>query len=269
MAVISLWFHLNIIEISPLTVILLQWWCTGPCRTSAFVLWWPTKMTASPTLYVVFGSFLHWITYKVFSTLRWFACALQKACFQLALASDYRTYRSYSIYNYNNMGWKVEMKRPQSQGLQSEPYGLFNSQQLSNRFYTAGSSFAYQLPNLRGPLGNWLLHLSHSLVHSPIQSFIRLIFHWFIRSVSKPVICSVIHSVTYSFTCPVSHLASHLPIDSITHSHIYSFNWSFSHSIISVVISHSTGHSFGHLLIHLVSQQVIYSFIHSFIYSLV
>lgn len=121
---------------------------------------------------------------------------LQKACFQLVLASDYRTYRSYSIFNYNRMGWKVQTKRPQSQGFQSEPYDLFESKQLSNGFYTSGSSLAYQLPNTKGPLGSWLLDcicFIHSLVHSLIQTFTKSVIRSFIQSVIQPVMYLLIN----------------------------------------------------------------------------
>lgn len=82
---------------------------------------------------------------------------MQMACFQLVLASDYRTHRTYSAYNYNNMGWKVQT--PNSQGFQSEPFDQFDFRQLSKTFHTSSSPIAYELPRIKGSLGKYLISL--------------------------------------------------------------------------------------------------------------
>lgn len=69
---------------------------------------------------------------------------LQTACFQLVLASDYRFYKSFVLFNYHSLRWQIY--RPSSQGWQS-------MQGRSYSLFTSGTPLAYQLPNLVGNRG--------------------------------------------------------------------------------------------------------------------
>jgi len=69
---------------------------------------------------------------------------VQKACFQLAMVSDYRTARSYIMFNYKNMGWTTQ--RNTVQGFQASRTHFTN-------IYTSLSPLAYRLPDLRGNNG--------------------------------------------------------------------------------------------------------------------
>jgi len=67
----------------------------------------------------------------------------QKAFFQLVIASDYRTGRSYVLFNYNYIGWQIY--QPAAQGYQA----------LDSSFllYTSYTILSYQLPKLLGNRG--------------------------------------------------------------------------------------------------------------------
>jgi len=67
----------------------------------------------------------------------------QKACFQLVMSSDYRTGRSYVMFNYNSIGW-------QTYKTSAHGYRVWTSYK---RLYTSYSSLSYQLPSLIGNTG--------------------------------------------------------------------------------------------------------------------
>jgi len=67
----------------------------------------------------------------------------QKACFQLVMASDYRTGRSYVMFNYDNIGWSYYRTAAQGYRVDTE----------YKRLFTSYSSLSYQLPQLIGNTG--------------------------------------------------------------------------------------------------------------------
>jgi len=70
---------------------------------------------------------------------------LQTATFQMILASDYRYYQSYVIYNYNRFNFWSQY-RSNGQGYQANPSFFRN-------MYTSGSPSAIQLPAIVGERG--------------------------------------------------------------------------------------------------------------------
>ena len=67
----------------------------------------------------------------------------QKACFQLVMMSDYRSGRTYVMFNYNNIGWYEYIWSAQG-------YQTLTS---SFRLYTSYSDLSLQLPSLTGNRG--------------------------------------------------------------------------------------------------------------------
>jgi len=60
------------------------------------------------------------------------------------MASDYRTARSYIVFNYNDISWTTY--KDSVQGFQASPKHFTN-------IYTSLSSLAYELPDLQGNNG--------------------------------------------------------------------------------------------------------------------
>ena len=85
----------------------------------------------------------------------------QKACFQLVMASDYRTGRSYVLYNYNYIGWQIY--QPAAQG-----YRVSNSYLL---LYTSYSYLSYQLPTLLGNRGTNKKLVNYVVIHLILNQF--------------------------------------------------------------------------------------------------
>jgi len=67
----------------------------------------------------------------------------QKASFQLVMASDYRTGRSYVMFNYDNIGWSTY--RAAAQG--------YRDSTTYRSLFTSYTSLSYQLPTLTGNTG--------------------------------------------------------------------------------------------------------------------
>ena len=95
---------------------------------------------------------------------------LQRACFQLALVSDYRTYRSYILFNYENFinwyPWQSSVQGYQSADGQISPYNLFTSYYYYSYYYYSYWYISYwytsywyasYLPSIYGNYGNYIL----------------------------------------------------------------------------------------------------------------
>ena len=78
------------------------------------------------------------MTYSVFDSI-----FEQKACFQLVLTNDYRTGRSYIMFNYDHIGWQVW-------GTAAQGYLDPNT---FVRLYTSYTYLSYSLPILTGNTG--------------------------------------------------------------------------------------------------------------------
>ena len=69
----------------------------------------------------------------------------QKACFQLVMTNDYRTGRSYIMFNYGSIGWSFWNYRTAAQGYQDRNTYM--------RLHTSYRYLSYSLDTLPGNTG--------------------------------------------------------------------------------------------------------------------
>jgi hypothetical protein len=115
----------------------------------------------------------------------------EKACFQLVLMSDSSRGRSYTMFNYNFIGWNRDANRMTSQGLQSDsgPKGF-----LSFSLFTSNTQNAYSLDTIPGNLGTggvlgvgqWLWRTSLDVAESAVDSPTFICQTWLLNQNADP-----------------------------------------------------------------------------------